>query len=215
MSPRSDYFVIGRRYTNRMGTYEVLDIGPEGMLIRYDDGKEQSISDLTVQERIVRNVKLEAEDITPYALQDARNAPYFRSLGFLAGRARFEAIVPQRAQEGFEEQYERVKGKRPLPGLNMYYVHSDPRTDKWGCELRISFEAEPEDMTGVDFGPEVNVVGGVTPNEHRINNNRFVWRLFEAEFSLGADQDVEAILTRIPAEYREDFNEGLAAAGSD
>jgi len=213
MPSESGFFMIGGRYTNRRATYEVLDIGPDGMTIRYDNGGQQLIADLTQQERIVRNVNREAEDVAAYPPQDARNAAYFQTLGFLAGTARIEAIVPLRAQEGFEKHYERAKGRRPEPGQDMYYVHPDPKTDKWGRELRISFAAAPEDVATLDFGPDVDVVDGVAPNEHRVNNNRFVWRLIELGFSLGGHQDAQVILTKIPTAHREDFNQGLAAAG--
>lgn len=214
-APSSDFFVIGRRYTNRIGTYEVLDLGPEGMVVRYDDGREDTIANLRIQERIVRNVRLGAAGVAAYPLEDMRNAGYFWALGFLAGRGRFEAMVPKRAQRGFEKRYEGVKGSRPVPGEDMYYLHPDPATDKWGSELRISFDAPPDEMDRMDFASDVDVVEGAALNEHRINNNRFVWRLFQAGFSLGADQDAQAIRTSVPTEFREDFDEGLAAATTD
>lgn len=209
MPSATDFFVIGKRYRNRIGAYEVLDIGTDGMRIRYDDGSEQVIHDLALQERIVSNIELEAEIVAPYGEKDKRNSAYFRTLGFLARRARIEAIVPLKAQYGFEEHYEELKGKRPRPGSDMYYLHTDPNTDKWGCELRISFEATIDEMEALEFGPDVRVVAGMQANEYRINNNGFIWHLFELGFCLGAKQNHSAILAKLPPVYQAEFERGF------
>jgi hypothetical protein len=44
-------FVVGARYRNEHGEYEVLGIEGEKMLIRYDDGKQQLVT-VAIQARI-------------------------------------------------------------------------------------------------------------------------------------------------------------------
>jgi len=207
MHTANNFFVVGKLYTNRIGTYEVLEIQSKGMRIRYDSGREDWISDLDIQRRIVENVQIESRRICPYTEKDSRNLDYFWTLGFLASRARIEAIVPPRSQRGFEDQYQELKGYRPTPGRDMYYLH-DPGIDKWGTELRVSFVATDDELKRLDFGPDVVEVPGPGPNDWRINNNKFVWDLFRLGFRLGADQVRSAILVKIPVGYRKAFEGG-------
>lgn len=209
MPSATDFFVIGKRYRNRIGDYEVLDIGTDGMHLRYDDGTKQVVRNLELQERIVSNIERQTEIVAPYSGKDERNSAYFRSLGFLARRARIEAMVPLKAQHGFEEHYEELKGRLPRPGSDMYYLHTDPNTDKWGSELRMSFEATIDEMEALELGPEVRVVAGMQAHEYRINNNGFIWRLFALGFCLGVNQDHSAILAELPPVHRADFEHGF------
>jgi hypothetical protein len=208
MTPTESFFVIGGRYRNRVGTYEVLDLRPDEMRIRYDDRQEQIVRGLGLQERIVRNVEAEAETISPYGINDQRNRSLFRTVGFLTRRVRIEAIVPATARHGFEEHYQRVKGVQPTPGVDMYYLHVDPNVDKWGSELRVSFRASREELSGLNLGVGVEVVEGHGSDERRINNNGFVWWLFRIGFALGEKQDMVIIRQRIPASYQADFENG-------
>ena len=44
-------FVKGQQYTNRKGTYIILDIQPQSIQVRYEDGLEETL-DATIQRRI-------------------------------------------------------------------------------------------------------------------------------------------------------------------
>lgn len=56
-----ELFEVGRKYRNRDGRYEVLEINGDKMLIRYDDGRTQRVT-VRIQERIWRNMLADRED---------------------------------------------------------------------------------------------------------------------------------------------------------
>lgn len=51
-------FEVGGQYRNRNGAYEVLDIDGERMTVRYEDGREQSVS-IELQRQIWRNIRID------------------------------------------------------------------------------------------------------------------------------------------------------------
>jgi hypothetical protein len=208
-------FIVGGRYQNRRGEYEVLDIRGRTLRVRYDDGEEADL-DAEMQARIAQNMQLEARSVEPYAggTSQSRNRRFFRSLGFLAIRASMlEAIVHPKAQEGFVQNYRIITGRRPAIGEDGYYVHV-PSADKWGNELRVTFTATSQELDGLDFGPDVNVVSNPSSPgmSWRINNNGFWWRLLKLGFKMGSNQMVAEIRAHIPPQYRTDFDEGVRAA---
>ncbi|HMA36170.1 MAG TPA: hypothetical protein VKY74_17070, partial [Chloroflexia bacterium] len=50
-------FAKGEKYTNRKGTYTVLELHPPSMTVRYDDGLEETL-DIAIQQRILSNMTL-------------------------------------------------------------------------------------------------------------------------------------------------------------
>jgi hypothetical protein len=50
-------FVKGQQYTNRRGTYTVLDVRSKTLTVRYEDGVEETL-DVVIQQRILRNMTL-------------------------------------------------------------------------------------------------------------------------------------------------------------
>ena len=213
-APKSDFqFLIGGRYRNRNGEYDVLEIAGPSMKVRYDDGSE-AILNTAVQARIMQNMAVEARLTAPYSGRDSnsRNRTFFRSIGFLAKRATMlEAIVHPRAQEGFVETYRNIVGRPPRAGQEGYYVHA-PSADKWGNELRVTFEASDEELNQLDLGPGVEVVTNPSAPglSWRINRNAFWWKLQTIGFRMGGYQDIQAIRTRIPPQYLSDFDEAIA-----
>lgn len=203
-------FLVGGRYANRHGEYEVLSIDRDKMLIRYDDGTRQEVS-MSIQARIAQNMALEAIRVSPYpASQEARNQQFFESVGFLAMRATMlEAIVPPHSLDGFARDYANVKGVAPRSGQTGFYVHN-PLADKWGCELRITFTATEDENADLDFGPTVNIViDPANVSNWRINNNGFWWTLLRFGFEMGTRQDVGIIRSSIPFQYRNPFDAGV------
>lgn len=203
-------FLVGSRYANRRGEYEVLSIDGDRMLIRYDDGTSQEAS-VSIQARISQNMTLEANLVSPYPTsQEARNQQFYESVGFLAVRATMlEAIVPPHSLDGFKRDYANVKGAAPRSGQTGFYVHN-PLADKWGCELRITFRATENENAGLDFGPSVNIViDPANGNSWRINNNGFWWVLLRFGFEMGSTQHVDTIRALIPFQYRNHFDSGV------
>jgi len=202
-------FLVGGRYANRRGEYEVLSIDGDRMLIRYDNGTSQEVS-VSTQARISQNMALEATLVSPYpASQEARNQQFYESVGFLAVRATMlEAIVPPHSLDGFVRDYANVKGVAPRSGQTGFYVHN-PLADKWGCELRITFAATENENADLDFGPGVNIViDPANGNSWRINNNGFWWTLLRFGFEMGTSQNVGVIRSLIPLQYRNPFDAG-------
>lgn len=212
---RDTSFLIGGRYRNRLGEYEVLDIHGNHIRVRYDDGREDNL-DAGIQARIIENMQLETRIVSPYPIKAAgdRNRTFFRSIGFLAKRATMlEAIVHPRAQGGFVETYRSVTGQNPSIGQDGYYLH-EPEADKWGNELRVTFDANDEEIRGLDLGPDVHIVANPSAQGRswRINKNAFWWYLLRLGFTMGRTQDMHSITSRIPHTYSSDFGEGIRLA---
>lgn len=213
MGKQERNFVVGGRYANRKGEYEVLAGKGETMLIRYDDGTHQDVS-VQAQTRIATNMQIEASVVAPYKIAEPRrNDLFFFTLGFLAARATMlEAIIPPHALAGFVHDYARVKGIKPREGQAGFYVHQ-LGVDKWGCELRITFRATLEELRALDFGPNVNVVQDPAnpAASWRVNNNGLWWKLLRLGFEMGTHQDVKRIGQCIPRQYRGRFSAGCGA----
>ena len=208
-------FIVGGRYANRRGEYEVLEILGKKMRVRYDDNTEQELT-MEIQARIATNMAIEAERATPYKGRglESRNEQFFSSLGFPAKRATMlEAIVPSHALNGFIPNYTLIKGCRPANDQDGLYIH-EPEANKWGCELRVNFRAIPRKVDSLDFGPDIDIVSDPSKPKRswRINNNSFWWRLLKFGFDMGRQQNVNAIEARIPSKYREYFRQGYTAA---
>lgn len=58
--PGSHPFRVGEMYANRRGNYEVMQIAPPKMVVRYDDG-ELLTADITILARIWNNMQLPPE----------------------------------------------------------------------------------------------------------------------------------------------------------
>ena len=208
----SSNFLVGGRYRNRNGTYEVLEISGNQLRVIYDSGDQADLN-AEIQNRIIRNIERETAVFEPYSGTDSstRNREYFRTIGFLASRiSMMEAIVPHRARAGFSETYRQLTRIRPSEGEGGYYPHG-PEIDKWGNELRITFDASQTELQSLDFGPEVGAV--VNPSKvgssWRINNNFFWWELIRLGFRMGPGQSVDLMRDGIPEAYRDDFEYGL------
>ena len=208
----SPNFLVGGRYRNRTGAYEVMEIIGNRIRVAYDDGTQVAL-DAEIQSRIIRNMAAETATLEPYkgSGSAARNRRYFRSVGFLTSRmTMMEAIVPHKARAGFEETYRQLSGTGPGTSHHGYYVHG-PHIDKWGNELRVTFDATNAELQGLDFGSHVEAVvnPGSVGSSWRINRNAFWWDLLRLGFRLGNVQDVELIRNSVPIVYREDFDDGL------
>ena len=202
-------FEIGRRYRNRIGWYEVLNIQHEQMRIRYElNGREDDVS-VRIQTRILENISLEEERVSPYS-DASRNQKYFTTLGYLSRHGFIEAIIPLKSKNGFDRNYYGIKGRHPSTGIQGYYVHTDPDVDKWGVEMRLTFDI-PNGISEseLDFGGSFTPVESPDPKKLRINNNQFCYKLLNIGFELGENHDGAEILRNIPECHRNDFRNGL------
>ena len=208
-------FFIGGRYRNRQREYEVIDLVGHNLRVSYDDGTEGFL-DIETQGRIIRNMEQETTALEPYhgTGSAVRNKEYFRSIGFLAARiTMMEAIVPPKSQAGFIQTYRAITGNSPRDGAVGYYVHYQG-VDKWGNELRITFDASATELQNLDFGPDVEAV--VNPGNEgvswRINRNALWWALLRIGFRMGNYQNVDSVRQGIPQTYQSDFDEGTRMA---
>lgn len=205
-------FLIGGRYRNRLQEYEVTDIVGTQLSVVYDDGTEDTLN-ADSQDRIMRNMAFETAALEPYQGTGGldRNRQYFQSVGFLASRiTMMEAIVPPKAQAGFVQSYREITGNTPQESAIGYYVHHQ-QVDKWGNELRVTFNASETELQYLDFGPGVEVVvnPGSISTSWRINRNAFWWNLLRLGFRMGNQQVLGDIRERVPQVYREDFDNGI------
>ena len=208
-------FLIGGRYRNRLREYEVIDVVGDQLRVVYDDGTEATL-DANAQDRIMQNIAFETAALEPYQGAGAldRNRQYFQSLGFLASRiTMMEAIVPPRAQAGFVQTYREITGNAPQDGAVGYYVHR-PQVDKWGNELRITFDASDTELQDLDFGTGVEVVvnPGNVNTSWRVNRNAFWWNLLRLGFRMGNQQAFDVIRERVPQDYKGEFDNGTKMA---
>ena len=203
-------FQVGGRYRNRLGWYEVLDIAGDRMHIRYEsDGHEDNVS-LMVQKRIIENISNEERRVSPYETF-CMNQKYFMTLGYLVRHGFIEAIIPPKSENGFAENYFRIKGRRPKQNDPGYYVHRDPTVDKWGVEMRLSLKIPRSiNLSELDFGGAYNLVISPDPEKLRINSNELCYRLLEIGFNLGENHDITQIEASVPQQYRVDFQRGLS-----
>ncbi|MCJ7446119.1 MAG: hypothetical protein MUO72_00325 [Bacteroidales bacterium] len=70
---------------------------------------------------------------------------------------------------------------------NPYYVWSldAPPNDKWGIELRLYFISDENIPAPLNTLATENSRHGYEKYDKRINNNEFIWRLFQNGYKLG------------------------------
>lgn len=98
-----------------------------------------------------------------------------------------EAEMPSSSQTRFENIYSTSTGGAPLPARTdcaPYYVW-EPGANKWGVELRLYFVSDPNIPNALDEMCVNNNRPGYERYDKRINNNEFIYDLFENGFVLG------------------------------
>ncbi len=193
-------FYVGGYFLDRNQGYVVTEIGVNYMKVRYDDGKIETLDKegILIKARIYENMISEYEDFHPEASDD-----YYRSLGFLASHARFDAELPSKSVSNFLKNYKTHSGEDITIEHDGIILLGD--VDKWGPELRIYF---PETDLVLDLGEGVEITNGPTSGILRINNNNLWMRLIRIGFRLGKDHNIEAIKNTIPPDKIVFFEEG-------
>lgn len=206
--PADIKFEIGGRYRNRFGWYEILEISGDRIHIRYEmDGREQTV-DIKTQKRIIGNIFIEEESVSPYN-DVSLNRKYFTTLGYISNHGFVEAIIPLKSKNGFDRNYFQIKGHHPSSDLQGYYLHTDPHVDKWGVEMRLTFDIPKAiSLSDLNFGGPFMPVDSPESGKLRINNNELCYRLLKIGFELGGNQNVQEIEVNIPERYRIDFRKG-------
>jgi hypothetical protein len=201
------YFKIVGRYRNRRGWYEVIDVSDNKIRIKYEDNDEVLwMDDLEILERIDRNIRSEESILMPHE-RDDQNRLFFRTIGYLVKHSFIEAIIPPKSKDGFDSNYFAIKGQRPRSNQSGYYIHHDDDVDKWGVEMRLTFEKTDMEL---NFGDSYNIVNDPGNDDKlRINSNALCYDLLRRGFDLGEKQNLSEILSNIPHAYIEAFNDGL------
>jgi hypothetical protein len=195
-------FIIGESYFDRNGDYVVVAISEGSITCRYDDGSEKTV-DIETKTRIYKNILGEQRSLHPY-----QSPGYFRTLGFFARHADFQAEVPPQSQSSFEDRYAMLTGVHPELQRDGYYpVDVQTGNEKWGPELRIYF---PDGLCKIDVPDGIEVRSGSADKIVRINNNGLWWRLIGIGFRLGKHHAVASIQNTVPKEFLKAFNDGLA-----
>lgn len=209
-------FLVGQRYHNRKGEYEVLEIKNNQMKVRYDDGQEQMLA-LSTQAKIFENMQSEEMLSKSKKLpMKPRNQQFYWSLGFLLARKpNLIAFIPQHALRAFEDDFHDTTGRELLDNEKGIIIHP-PKTDKRWYELRVIFTARANELYLLNFGDDVNIVEGSPDNKlWNINNNHFFLRLLEFNFSIGSRQDKTNIEGAMPNQYLDAFKEGYSKGLED
>jgi len=205
-------FLVGQRYRNRRGEYEVLEIQGNSMKVRYNDGSQQILS-ISTQATIFENIQRE-EMLTKSSKKPStkpQNQQFYWSLGFLLARnPSLRAFIPRHALDAFKDKFYDATGRELLDNEKGITIHP-PGTGKWWYELRVTFTARPNELYLLNFGHDVNIVEGSPDSKlWNINKNPFFLRLLEFNFSTGSQQDKASIESAIPNQYLEAFKEGYS-----
>ena len=208
-------FLVGQRYRNRKGEYEVLEIENDKMKVCYDDGEEEIVAS-SIQARIFENMQSEEISKSKKMSIKPQNQQFYWSLGFLLARKpTLIAFIPQHALRAFENKFHDATGRELSDNEKGIIIHP-PKTDKRWYELRVTFIARANELHLLNFGDDVNIVEGSPDNKlWNINNNRFFLRLLEFNFSTGSQQNKTNIERAIPNQYFAAFKEGYTKSLED
>ncbi len=92
-----DFFVVGERYENRIGEYEVVEVNTPSVVIRYlETGRLQTVEE-ELQERIVRNLRRERE-LADQPPEERRSAP--KAQRQRKKKAKFDGFVADDFSDG-------------------------------------------------------------------------------------------------------------------
>jgi len=200
-------FLVGKRYRNRKGKYEVIEIKNKEIKVRYDDGEEEILA-LSIQTRIFENMQSEELNKSKKLSAKPQNQQFYWSLGFLLARKpNLIAFIPQHALRAFENKFHDATGRELLDNEKGIIIHP-PKTDKRWYELRITFTARPNELYLLNFGNDVNIVENSSDNSWNINNNLFFLELLTFNFLMGNQQNKTNIENAIPNQYLDSFKEG-------
>lgn len=124
-------FLVGQRYRNRRGEYEVLEIiGGKSMKVRYNDGSEQILS-MSTQATIFENMQRDEMLPTKKLSTKPQNQQFYWSLGFLLARnPNLRAFIPQHALDAFKDKFYDATGRELLDNEKGITIHP-PGTGKW------------------------------------------------------------------------------------
>jgi len=210
-------FLVGQRYRNRKGEYEVLEIKGDSMKVRYDDGSEQILS-MSSQTIIFENMQRE-EMLTKSSKKPSpkpQNHQFYWSLGFLLARnPNLRAFIPQHTLGSFKDKFYDATERELLDNEKGITIHP-PGTNKRWYELRVTFTARPNELYLLNFGHDVNIVEGSPDSKlWNISKNPFFLRLLEFNFSTGSQQDKASIESAIPNQYLDAFKQGYSRGLKD
>ena len=236
MTPVSEAgFVVGGRYANAAGEYEVLTVDGGTVRVRYTRGIEMALPaqglwaqwEALVAERTgqpapaSRPAAPKAEKSSgasrPSSTKSKEKkatgeAGLHTALGYLAAGCEVTAAVPGRDYMAFAQRYQILTGRNlvtPHAGLD---VHERP-THRLGAELSVEFPATAAVLASFTFGSGVKAEPLETSGRYRIKHAKFVEELLRLGFDLGPNTDPWAMREHIPEPYRADFDRGLRLRG--
>lgn len=208
------YFQVGESYTNRQRQYTVIALHDGKLQVKFDDDSI-GILDCEAQKRILENIARELTSLTQgnssagSGTTPELNQRFMSSIGFLAARAELQAEVPPQSVSSFENRYETIKGRAIHTNISGYFPLSGTNVNKWGPELRTYFKATSAELDELYFGESVSIKDGTQPNQYRINNNAFFYRLLSLGFDFGTSQNIDGIRQNITLSLRDYYNQGV------
>jgi hypothetical protein len=184
-------FEVGKRYKNRLGEYEVLDLENGKMEVRYIEEDEEATLDVPIQRRIWQNIRIEARIEEMKALAAERRRPKrgrnFRGLkdhDFQKGvkgtswrrKTTLAGLLARMISNATGEDYEHY----PVYGQPEVHIALPERYDKdiRTREAKFTFDLDPE---RVRFGFNIVKKDGPLPGDGTWDWRRFLDALDEDE----------------------------------
>lgn len=202
-------FRVGRRYQNRLGFYEVIDIKSTELVIRYEDGQETRV-DASTAAKIHTKIENEYISRLPEGLSAGNHPNFFWTIGVIARFGDLQAEIPPKSLSSFWRKYSEAAGlssRDPISGI--FLLEKD--ATKWGPELRIYLPVSVTASSRFILPRGVSLVSSTAKDSVRINKNSFWWSLVrDMNFRLGNCQDLKAIEQAIPSQFRDHYRSGIS-----
>ena len=191
-------FETGKQYKNHKGIFTVLEVGDK-IKVKYEATGETASLVPDIAEKLSCLVGIaERHNISKSELDRS----YFKMLGYLATHASIGVLMPPKAKARFIAEYENLTGMTP-EGKG-FCVQGDDTIDKRDVSIHVALkpvDGIPFEAFGLNSLPQKS-------KKVVIYNTEFGFKLFKYGFILGTKQMVENILSFIPIEYHQDFQEG-------
>lgn len=208
-------FTEGQEYANWYGIYKVLKINDnKTMDVEYLQAFQQDVS---VGERVTYPILAQAETIFKANKRNEIEArlnrvtefkepdEYF-TMGVLAAHGYVSAEIGPKYHKSFPFKYQKLTGEDPRVHLNKGYRLS-PNEDRWSYTLRVHM---PSDIP-TKVLEKMKMPKAISRGEGiEINDNAFVWGLFNKGFRIGKNEDKrDQIAATLTADKKEAFLEGF------
>jgi hypothetical protein len=136
-------------------------------------------------------------------------AAYYTSIGYIAAGCEITASVAGRDYPAFAQRYRIHTGRSlvtPHTGLD---VHERP-THRIGADLSVTFPADVNILSYLDFGKEAKIQPSSTPGQYVVTRADLIERLFRLGFDLGLNNTPAVVREKVPQAHQINFDRGIS-----